>query len=183
MRECFFVKKVENGFFVNKVDLSSTQGALCAVSVFFILHFTYLGGPPRTGLPYERYGETHCRNFKIQNITNSHIYTKYLLCLLKQLGFLALPSGNVNGNINEVTLRRARLLQGWVTPSVVYPPTGSRHKEGRWTLLTLLHGVLRSLSCNALPITQAMTLKQWRKPDKNSFKSDKQRSMPEPKYC
>jgi len=26
-----------------KVDLSSTQGALCTVSVFFILHFTYLG--------------------------------------------------------------------------------------------------------------------------------------------
>ena len=30
-------------FFVKKVDLSSTQGALCTVSVFFILHFTYLG--------------------------------------------------------------------------------------------------------------------------------------------
>jgi len=27
-----------------KVDLSPTQGALCTVSVFFILHFTYLGG-------------------------------------------------------------------------------------------------------------------------------------------
>jgi len=38
-----FVKKVENGFFCKKVDLSSTQGALCTVSVFFILHFTYLG--------------------------------------------------------------------------------------------------------------------------------------------
>jgi len=64
----FFVKKVENGgllksgkwgFFVKKVDLSSTQGALCTVSVFFILHyFTYSGcvrtqrTPPclRTGL-------------------------------------------------------------------------------------------------------------------------------------
>ena len=31
-------------FFVKKVDLSSTQGALCTVSVFFILHFTYLEG-------------------------------------------------------------------------------------------------------------------------------------------
>jgi len=30
--------------FVKKLDLSSTQGALCTVSVFFILHFTYLGG-------------------------------------------------------------------------------------------------------------------------------------------
>jgi len=41
-RKC---KKVENGgvFFCKKVDLSSTQGALCTVSVFFILHFTYLG--------------------------------------------------------------------------------------------------------------------------------------------
>ena len=27
-----------------KMDLSSTQGALCTVSVFFILHFTYLEG-------------------------------------------------------------------------------------------------------------------------------------------
>jgi len=45
-----FVKKVENGgvFFGKKVDLSSTQGALCTVSVFFILHFTYLGGGVRT---------------------------------------------------------------------------------------------------------------------------------------
>ena len=32
------------GVFCTKVDLSSTQGALCTVSVFFILHFTYLGG-------------------------------------------------------------------------------------------------------------------------------------------
>ena len=34
----FFRKKVENWgcFFVKKVDLSSTQGALCTVSVFFI---------------------------------------------------------------------------------------------------------------------------------------------------
>jgi len=32
------------GVFCKKVDLSSTQGALCTVSVFFILHFTYLGG-------------------------------------------------------------------------------------------------------------------------------------------
>jgi len=29
--------------FVKKVDLSTTHGALCTVSVFFILHFTYLG--------------------------------------------------------------------------------------------------------------------------------------------
>jgi len=36
-------KKVENGFFCKKVDLSSMQGALCTVSVFFILHFTYMG--------------------------------------------------------------------------------------------------------------------------------------------
>jgi len=35
-------------FFRKKVDLSSTQGALCTVSVFFILHFTYSGGGVRT---------------------------------------------------------------------------------------------------------------------------------------
>ena len=32
------------GVFCKKVDLSSTQGALCTVSVFLILHFAYLGG-------------------------------------------------------------------------------------------------------------------------------------------
>ena len=56
----FFCKKVENGdvffvkkwkmggvkmfFFLKKVDLSSTQGALCTVSVFFNLHFYLFGG-------------------------------------------------------------------------------------------------------------------------------------------
>ena len=30
--------------FCKKMDLSSTQGALCTVSVFFILHFTHWGG-------------------------------------------------------------------------------------------------------------------------------------------
>jgi len=57
MGVCVFVKKWKIGvgvlgkkkwkmgvFFCKKVDLSSTQGALCTVSVFFILHFTYLGG-------------------------------------------------------------------------------------------------------------------------------------------
>ena len=47
----FFVKW-KMGFFVKKVDLSSTQGALRTESVFFILHFTYLGGayaPPAYG--------------------------------------------------------------------------------------------------------------------------------------
>jgi len=40
-------------FFVKKVDLSSMQGALCTVSVFFILHFTNLGGAyaPNAPLP------------------------------------------------------------------------------------------------------------------------------------
>jgi len=33
---------------VVKVDLSSMQAALCTVSVFFILRFTYLGGCIRT---------------------------------------------------------------------------------------------------------------------------------------
>ena len=41
------------GVFKKTVDLSSTQGALCTVSVFFILHFSYFGGayaPTRTPL-------------------------------------------------------------------------------------------------------------------------------------
>ena len=40
----FFVKKRKMGmFFCKKVDLSSKQGALCTVSIFFILCFAYLG--------------------------------------------------------------------------------------------------------------------------------------------
>jgi len=31
------------GVFCKKVDFSSTQGALCTVSVFLIFNFTYLG--------------------------------------------------------------------------------------------------------------------------------------------
>jgi len=40
-------------FCKKKVDLSSTQGALCTVLVFFILHFAYCGcvGTQRTPLP------------------------------------------------------------------------------------------------------------------------------------
>ena len=34
MRGVFFVKKVENGVFCKKVNLSPAQGALCTVSVF-----------------------------------------------------------------------------------------------------------------------------------------------------
>jgi len=52
----FFVKKSGKwGVFCKKVDPFSTQGALYTVSVFFILHFTYLGGahPPA-------YGPEHC---------------------------------------------------------------------------------------------------------------------------
>jgi len=36
--------KSEGVFLVKKVDFSSTRGAVCTVSVFFILHFTYLVG-------------------------------------------------------------------------------------------------------------------------------------------
>jgi len=38
------------------VDLSSTQGALCTVSVFFILHFTYLGVHTHRTHPPPAYG-------------------------------------------------------------------------------------------------------------------------------
>jgi len=38
----FFIKKSGNGgCFCKKVDLSTTHGALCTVSVFFILHLLY----------------------------------------------------------------------------------------------------------------------------------------------
>ena len=40
----FCKKKWKMFFFVKKVDLSSTQGTLCTLSVFFILHFTYFFG-------------------------------------------------------------------------------------------------------------------------------------------
>jgi len=40
----FCKKKWKMVFFVKKVDLSSTQGTLCTLSVFFILHFTYFFG-------------------------------------------------------------------------------------------------------------------------------------------
>ena len=39
---CFFIKKVEMGVFCKKVDLYTTQGALCTVAVFFILHLLIL---------------------------------------------------------------------------------------------------------------------------------------------
>jgi len=42
----FLLKKVENGggVFVKKVDLSSTQGALCTVSVFFLFYILLIWG-------------------------------------------------------------------------------------------------------------------------------------------
>ena len=44
-RGVFCKKKVDNvGCFCKNVDLASTQGALCTVLVFSILHFSYLGG-------------------------------------------------------------------------------------------------------------------------------------------
>jgi len=55
---CFVKKSGKWGVFCKKVDLSSTQGALCTVSVFFTLHFTYSGvrthptHPLPTGLGY-----------------------------------------------------------------------------------------------------------------------------------
>jgi len=68
----FFVKKWKmGGAFCKKVDFSSTQGALCTVSVFFILHFTYLGSayapnapPAYTGLLLVWRQEEHpaCKN-------------------------------------------------------------------------------------------------------------------------
>jgi len=52
----FFCKKSgKGGVFCKKVELSSTQGALCTVSVFFIFTFYLFGGgcvrTQRTPLP------------------------------------------------------------------------------------------------------------------------------------
>jgi len=41
---CFLLKKWKIGFFVKKVDLSSKQGALCTLSVFFNFTFYLFGG-------------------------------------------------------------------------------------------------------------------------------------------
>ena len=57
--ENVFLSKAENGgVFCKKVDLSSTQGALyrLTVSVFFILHFTYLGCAYAPNAPPPAYG-------------------------------------------------------------------------------------------------------------------------------
>jgi len=63
------LKKMENGgccfgkksgkwgvFFVKKVELSSTQGALCTVSVFFYFTFYLFGGAYAPNAPPAAYG-------------------------------------------------------------------------------------------------------------------------------
>jgi len=82
-RGCFFCKKSGKWevFFCKKVDLSSTQGASCTVSIyFFILHFTYLGyvRTQRTPLPT---GLILAVNFK--EVDNKMLGLKFhpLLCL------------------------------------------------------------------------------------------------------
>jgi len=69
-----FCKKMENGgCFLKKVDLSSTQGALCTTSAFFfILHFTYLGGGGgyASNAPPRAYGPART---KLNNCTESRL--------------------------------------------------------------------------------------------------------------
>ena len=71
-----FVKKVENRgcFFVKKVDLSSTQGALglCTVSVFFILLFTYLGDV------YAPNAKRACKTFLLAQRVCERPLTRYM---------------------------------------------------------------------------------------------------------
>jgi len=57
--------------FCRKVNLSLTQGALCTVSVFFILHFTYLGGTHPTHPPAYGPADAQCCHR-----TNLYIYYK-----------------------------------------------------------------------------------------------------------
>jgi len=67
-RRVSFVKKSGKwGCFCKKVDLSSTQGALCTVAVFFYFTFYFLGGcvctqrtPLPTGLNYYTEKKLRC---------------------------------------------------------------------------------------------------------------------------
>jgi len=65
------VKKWKMGVFCKKVGLSSTQGALCTVSVFFILHFTYWG--VRTQRTPPAYGPAN-RPPTVASIVNRPVY-------------------------------------------------------------------------------------------------------------
>jgi len=69
-----FVKKV-----CKKVDLSSTQGALCTVSVYFVLHFTYLGGAYAPNAP-PAYGHEIVRLFVQKRL--SGVPANIILCPL-----------------------------------------------------------------------------------------------------
>ena len=70
----FFCKKVENGEGgCKKVDLSSSQGALCTVSVFFILHWGVRMHPTHP-LPTGLLAESELSNESI-------IYFRYVLYL------------------------------------------------------------------------------------------------------
>ena len=64
-----FVKKVESvGVFGKKVDLSSTQSALCTVSVFFCFAFYLLRGvyAPNTPPPYgPEHTDGHRERFRV----------------------------------------------------------------------------------------------------------------------
>ena len=73
------VKKVENGgvFFCKEVDISSTQGALCTVSVLLILHFIYLEGcirTQRTPLPTGLLGDPGFYLIQYNTIQYKHLY-------------------------------------------------------------------------------------------------------------
>ena len=60
-----FSKKVNNGCWVcKKVGLSSTQGALCTISVFFVLHFTYWGVHTHPTHPHPAYAPGHIKTTK-----------------------------------------------------------------------------------------------------------------------
>ena len=62
----FFVKKWKKGgvFFVKKVDLSSTQGASCTVSIFFLFYILLIGGTYAPNAPPLPTGLVLAVNFK-----------------------------------------------------------------------------------------------------------------------
>ena len=74
-----FCKKVENVgvFFCKKVDLSSTQGALCTVPVYFYFTFYLFAGayaPNAPPLPTGLFHSTHRQRYGTREFVLIHTY-------------------------------------------------------------------------------------------------------------
>jgi len=87
------------GVFCKKVDLSSPQGALCTVLVFFILHFTYFfwgGGahPLPTGLEVPLFRRNLHRALQVFNVCalGQHIAKRRRKCVRTTFLFVTLTN-------------------------------------------------------------------------------------------